>query len=154
MAELQPCPHCKHMFPPSTFVGVRGGVVQSCETCHNRHKTASQAIPPAIGTLSMHTPSHCHSSSPPLSGASPLPARTDHDPGSFATVSSVLALEARFSRCQRINGEAQRAATMLKDKAGLLGAEFMLQIDGGDAIGFGFEMAAMLGFFARMVVMS
>ncbi|SAM62499.1 uncharacterized protein UBRO_20148 [Ustilago bromivora] len=45
----------------------------------------------------MCTPSRRCSSSPPLSGTSPLPACMDHDPGSSITASLVLALEAWFS---------------------------------------------------------
>ena len=101
MDELRPCICCKHLFPPSAFVGARGGVIQSCETCRNQHKTASQMVPPAIGTPSVCTPSLRHSSSAPLSGASPLPPHMEHDPGSFATALSVLALEAWFGRLEQ-----------------------------------------------------
>ncbi|SPC66338.1 uncharacterized protein UHOD_12011 [Ustilago sp. UG-2017b] len=117
MDGLWPCICCKHPFLPSAFVGACGGVIQSCETCRNRHKTASQMVPPVIGTLSVCTPSLRRSSSPPLSGASPLPPHMEHNPGSFATVSLVLALEVWFG-CLEQWLDSQLAAVLALPSAG------------------------------------
>lgn len=100
------CLRCKRSLPAQHFVGVRGGIIKACAACRGKPIPEPATQPPPLAPeLASSSPLSTPPSvpgTPSRPGVPPPPAFTS---SSFASASSVLALEQRLGNFERSFGQ-------------------------------------------------
>ncbi|SPO25992.1 uncharacterized protein UTRI_03357 [Ustilago trichophora] len=98
MSKHKTCRRCKSSLPTSSFIGARGGQVQTCSDCRALLRRGSHLTTPSNLSSPPSTNRSCGSS---RHSSSPLSAHMAHSTGNignFASASSVAALEQQVER--------------------------------------------------------
>ncbi|SPO28029.1 uncharacterized protein UTRI_05172 [Ustilago trichophora] len=107
MSKYKTCRRCKSSLPTTSFVGVRGGSVQTCSDCRAQLRRGSTLTTPN----SPHSSSARHNSSRLSSPFSTPSAHSAANPGAVASASSVAALEQRVE--QRLDHLGSQVSELL-----------------------------------------